>query len=434
MATMRRLLAAGVAAAGAAATSVRAAAPAGVPVSVPLTDAGGDYHFYASALYPSFSAHCPYEVAIARAYALTDIHESVAGLPTSAISLNGSACADGGAVLASSAALSGDEPAAELADLRQALATSDPKGTLALLEQTLGAPLTVLLVTKSFGCGAGGELPKDTVGFLFEPPRPFPLAVGVSVTPPDRVLYMPTASSVVCQLTTARFAADKTPPPSLTSGGGAPNNQQAGNTAGDGDASPAVVSSTPTPTADGDGCFPASARVALADGSSKRMDAVAAGDVLAVTHTAASAVFGWSHRAAARMATFVAIHAAHSAEPLLLSPTHYLYVNGALAAASTVAVGDTLTTAAGVPTAVTAVGRVEADGLYAPHTLHGELVVNGVRVSSYTQAVHPDVAHALLAPARAAYRWGVAEPLGGLLYEGVEGTLGRLARFLPRGW
>ncbi|KAK1865619.1 hypothetical protein I4F81_008148 [Pyropia yezoensis] len=431
--------AAAVAAAAAVAVIPPAAAapPAGVPVSVPLTNASGDYRFYSTALYPSLADRCLYRLSIASAYALSGTHGSVAGLPPSAIAVNGTTCGGGAALLASSTALAGDEPAAELSDLRTALALYDTAGALGLLERTLAAPVTVLLVRQAVTCGdpagGGAELPTGTVGFLFAPSSPLEVVPGVALSPPHRALYMPNPDGSVCLLTTERFAADKTPPPSLTAGGGGANQQAAG---GGAVASPTAAPTAAAPAADNGGsCFPASARVAVAGGRTKRMDEVTTGDDLAVTHTTSSRVFGWSHRVAARTTTFVALTAAHEAAPLLLSPSHYLYVNGRLAAASTVAVGDALTTASGAPAAVTAVGRVAAAGLYAPHTLHGELVVGGVRVSSYTQAVHPAVAHALLAPVRAAFRWGVPEPLGGMLYEGREGVLGQtLGRLLPRGW
>lgn len=422
----------------AAAPLATGAPPAGVPVSVPLTNASGDYRFYSTALYPTLSDRCLYRLSIASVYALSGSHGSVAGLPTSALAVNGSNCGGGTALLASSTALTGDEPAEELSDLRTALRLYDPIGALGLLERTLAAPVTILLVRQATSCGsatAGGgrrvELPTGTLGFLFQPSTPLEVVPGVALTPPHRALYMPNPDRSVCLLTTERFAADKTPPPSLTSGGGSPANQEAGS-----DASPTAA---PTPIAaaqdEGGSCFPASAKVALAGGRTVRMDEVATGDELAVTHTTTSRVFGWSHRVTSRTTTFVSLTAVHSSTPLLLSPSHYLYVNGRLVAASTVAVGDMLTLADGSPSAVTAVGRVAEAGLYAPHTLHGELVVGGVRVSSYTQAVHPTVAHALLAPARVAFRAGVAEPLGGLLYEGGEGVLGKmLGCLLPRGW
>ena len=50
---------------------------------------------------------------------------------------------------------------------------------------------------------------------------------------------------------------------------------------------------------------------------------------------------------------------------------------------------------------------VEADGLYNPHTLTNDLIVNGVRVSALTDAVDPALGHALLWPARMAFLAGL---------------------------
>ena len=41
-------------------------------------------------------------------------------------------------------------------------------------------------------------------------------------------------------------------------------------------------------------------------------------------------------------------------------------------------------------------------GLFNPQTKHGDIVVDGVRVSTYTHAVHRNMAHAMLAPFRLA--------------------------------
>ena len=49
---------------------------------------------------------------------------------------------------------------------------------------------------------------------------------------------------------------------------------------------------------------------------------------------------------------------------------------------------------------VTAVTVEWADGLYNPHTMTGDIVVDGVLTSTYTDAVAPSLAHALLWPVR----------------------------------
>ena len=54
-----------------------------------------------------------------------------------------------------------------------------------------------------------------------------------------------------------------------------------------------------------------------------------------------------------------------------------------------------------------AVRSARKTGLYNPHTLHGDIVVDGVLTSTYTAAFSPTLAHVALAPLRALYRAGV---------------------------
>jgi len=74
-----------------------------------------------------------------------------------------------------------------------------------------------------------------------------------------------------------------------------------------------------------------------------------------------------------------------------------------------VRLGDRLPLAAGNASAVVGIGRVALGGLYNPHTLDGDLTVDGVVVSTWTAAVPPAVASAALAP----LRWLVARTAGG---------------------
>ena len=90
-----------------------------------------------------------------------------------------------------------------------------------------------------------------------------------------------------------------------------------------------------------------------------------------------------------------------------LTPGHYLYVNGIATQAADVKVGDHLETADGRPVLVTGITHVRDIGLYNPHTLHGDVIVNGFRTTTYTDAIHPNLAHALLAPLRALYQMNV---------------------------
>lgn len=78
---------------------------------------------------------------------------------------------------------------------------------------------------------------------------------------------------------------------------------------------------------------------------------------------------------------------------------------------------------------VTEVAKVWGVGRYAPHTMGGDIVVNGVLVSTYTTAVHPVLAHVLLAPMRMLHRAGKAQWAEGLLDGGGEW----IRTIMPRG-
>lgn len=184
----------------------------------------------------------------------------------------------------------------------------------------------------------------------------------------------------------------------------------------------------PSPSEDESACFPAAARVTLADGTAIGVDVLARGHTVRVGGggAATSEVFLFSHKVAGGDHPYTRL--VTPAGSLTASAGHYVYANGALKAAGAVVVGDTLETAAGDAVPVTAVTTVRAAGLYAPHTLHGDVVVDGFRVSTYTTAVAPAVAHALLAPVRAAYRAGVD-----VVGDRLEGGSRFLAAIAPKG-
>jgi Hint module len=159
------------------------------------------------------------------------------------------------------------------------------------------------------------------------------------------------------------------------------------------------------------------------DGSDIAMNMLVAGvavKVAAGPDVKASKVYFFSHRTNAGMHDFIRISSS-SGHAITLSANHYVYANDKLTAASAVKTGDVLRTLDG-PATVSVVESVRELGLFAPHTLHGDIVVNRVIASTYTRAVHPRIAHALLAPVRAAVHLGLStEPLGAMMYEGGGG-------------
>lgn len=155
------------------------------------------------------------------------------------------------------------------------------------------------------------------------------------------------------------------------------------------------------------GCFPAHATVERHDGLVVTMEELAYAEKIAIGAGQQSDVFFFGHRSSDDVAEFVSIRHASTVKPLLLSAQHYLYVNGKLTTAETVRPGDRLRGPDGEDDLfVTEVDREQHRGLYAPTSIHGDLLVDGVVVSSYTSAIHPGLAHKLLHPLRLLYRYG----------------------------
>ena len=113
----------------------------------------------------------------------------------------------------------------------------------------------------------------------------------------------------------------------------------------------------------------------------------------------------FSHRLEEASYNFIELKTATTT--LAITPNHFLYVNGELREARFVSAGDNLTLASGEQDTVLSVGRVQKDGIFNPHTLSGDIVVDGVLTSTYTAAFSPTLAHVVLAPLRALYRAGV---------------------------
>ena len=154
-------------------------------------------------------------------------------------------------------------------------------------------------------------------------------------------------------------------------------------------------------------CFPATAQVKLANGATKTMNQLHLNDEVHVGGGRTSRIFMFTHALADAPALFTKLTTA-SSNTVTLTPSHHLYVNGQNIAARNVRVGDTLELADGSISAVVKVQAVSATGLYNPQTMHGDIIVDGIRVSTYTETVYPRAAHALLAPFRLAYQYARA--------------------------
>lgn len=182
-----------------------------------------------------------------------------------------------------------------------------------------------------------------------------------------------------------------------------------------------------SPSEDGDDdavCFPGDAEVVTEEGN-KLMKDLVVGDKVLVGQGKYSEVFMFTHKMSEVVYEFVKV-LVEGGDSVRLTPGHYMYVNGKLVAAKMVVAGDEVVSR-GVVKKVVGVERVMGKGLYNPQTLDGDVVVDGVKVSTYTTAVEPAFAHGLLAPLRMV--WKVAGVGTGLFERGNFG----LVNLAPKG-
>lgn len=167
-------------------------------------------------------------------------------------------------------------------------------------------------------------------------------------------------------------------------------------------------SSAPDSGDDGSACFPSDATVLTSDGTVKMMSDLAIGDKVLVSDATFADVFMFTHKVDNVVIDFVRVQTVSGAS-IRLTSGHYIYVNGGnLVPASALKIGDSLETSSGAADAVVSLSMVKGTGLYNPQTVHGDIVVDGFRASTYTKAVHPVLAHGLLAPLRTLYnRFGL---------------------------
>lgn len=182
---------------------------------------------------------------------------------------------------------------------------------------------------------------------------------------------------------------------------------------------------TVDPEDDEGNCFPSDATVELENGSVIKMAELSIGDSVKVGVNQFSKVFMFTHKTFEGMRKFVTVETA-SGVSLSLTSGHYLYVDGKLVAASTVKAGSTVTLGNGSSDKIVRVGVKTAAGLFNPQTENGNIVVNGIVSSTYTTAVEPAFAHAILAPLR------LMNALG-FQFTALESGGGVLSNVAPRG-
>lgn len=190
---------------------------------------------------------------------------------------------------------------------------------------------------------------------------------------------------------------------------------------------PADISIVPVPGVSesrNKACFPGDASIwvySKSPGNQKAepraMSRLRVGDVIVSgVSDKVDTVFGFTHTISNIWTSMIRL-TTYNNRTLVASPGHFLYVRpcgdlrlnrGTWEAriASDVRVGDGLVDAKhGNTEVVMKTDRIMAKGLYNPQTFHGDIVVNGFVVSTFTTSVSsPGTGHALLAPWRALER------------------------------
>lgn len=159
-------------------------------------------------------------------------------------------------------------------------------------------------------------------------------------------------------------------------------------------------------------CFPVDAHVTLTDGRTVRMDALSPGMTVVTGLGTFSHVHGFSHRNIGdTLHKFVQVITIDGSN-LTTTGGHYVYKSErgdlkerlTLVTMNEIRIGDYLLKHNGNRSMVDDIQTVWKRGLINPHTLNGDIVVDGFIASCYTRHVGFVTSQSLLAPLRAAFR------------------------------
>jgi hypothetical protein len=180
-------------------------------------------------------------------------------------------------------------------------------------------------------------------------------------------------------------------------------------------------------------CFPGSSTVQLENGAEKTMAELQVGDKVLVANGEYAEVFMFTHVEKTSRAEFVEI-TTDAGAVLSISAGHLVHVGAekALRAAGTVVAGDTVHLADGSEAAVTGVAKAIKAGIFAPQTMTGEIVVDGVLASCFTDYSSVAIQSAMLAPVRAMYELKGAWWFGANTNVGVPAFLRNTALALQK--
>lgn len=153
-------------------------------------------------------------------------------------------------------------------------------------------------------------------------------------------------------------------------------------------------------------CFPGSAQVKLSNGQIIALSYVRVGDRVLIGDGTFSKVIGFTHKDTDARAVFVRLHLSNNMS-IEATAGHYVFSGpeSKLVAMRDVRIGDVMHTMTknglAEDAVVQKISTVWNIGLFNAQTVSGDIVVNGVKASCYTDAIEPYMGHALLTIIRA---------------------------------
>eukprot|EP00172_Hildenbrandia_rubra_P003683 Plantae.Rhodophyta-Hildenbrandia_rubra.ctg6171.p1 GENE.Plantae.Rhodophyta-Hildenbrandia_rubra.ctg6171~~Plantae.Rhodophyta-Hildenbrandia_rubra.ctg6171.p1 ORF type:complete len:805 (-),score=130.68 Plantae.Rhodophyta-Hildenbrandia_rubra.ctg6171:2098-4512(-) len=161
---------------------------------------------------------------------------------------------------------------------------------------------------------------------------------------------------------------------------------------------------------DGPECFPWFATVELENGETTTMSELSVGDRVKVSSEKYSEVYIFSHYDPDAVSQFVQlkVKSEESNEKFVLTASHghLIKTERGYLSARDVQVGDSVYGVGGNSLTVFASVLIESRGLFSPHTMDGDILVDGILASTYSDVLPRKVSHALLLPERISYRLG----------------------------
>lgn len=145
-------------------------------------------------------------------------------------------------------------------------------------------------------------------------------------------------------------------------------------------------------------CFPGDSIVDVRNKGLIRLDKLQIGDYARVgSGDTFDRVYSFGHKDESKIAKYLRIHVEDTETPLILSGAHMVFVTKALAVpASSLGVGDKVLTQTGDLGVIIKIEKVRRRGIYAPFTMAGSIVVNGIVASSYVSLQEVPPSHKLI--------------------------------------